>query len=185
MNPDLVPTGVAILSGAFTWSLAEYLLHRFLGHDRRTMPNFFSREHTRHHSEGNYFAPSWKKVLAGLAVTAVLSLAGVFGADQATTFGYVGGFVVMYASYEWVHRRAHTHAPATRYGAFMRRHHFHHHYGNPKANHGVTSPLWDKVFGTFEPAPLIRVPKKLVMPWLVDAAGELKPQHAEHYQLRS
>jgi hypothetical protein len=35
-------------------------------------------------------------------------------------------------------------------------------------NHGVTTPLWDIVFGTYEEPETIRVPKKIVMPWLID-----------------
>ena len=65
---------LALFLGVLTWSLLEYLIHRFLGHEPRTRPNPFAAEHIRHHSEGDYFAPTWKKVLAAALLTAVLSM---------------------------------------------------------------------------------------------------------------
>ena len=175
----------AALAGVVLWSFLEYVLHRFLGHDRRTMPNFFSVEHTRHHSEGNYFAPTWKK-----GAVAVFMSAGIAGAVALVTgleiaVPFTIGFVGMYVAYEAVHRRAHTHEGLTAYGRFLRRHHFHHHFGNPKSNHGVTSPMWDVVFGTREVPGVITVPERLAMDWLLDpSTGEVRADIADHYRLR-
>ena len=175
---------IAALVGILTWSLAEYLLHRFLGHDKRTQPNLFATEHIRHHSQGDYFAPSYKKALAALAVLAVflpVSIALVGGVHGAV---FSGAFVAMYVTYEALHRRAHTHAGLGPYGKFLRRHHFHHHFGNPKSNHGVTSPLWDWLFGTLEPCERVRVPEKLAMVWLLDRqTGDVRAEFAGAYEL--
>lgn len=176
---------LAGLAGVTLWSLVEYLLHRFLGHDRRTLPNGFATEHTRHHAEGDYFAPTWKKALVALvgapAVSAIAAL--VLGVPLGAVFG--ASFIAMYVLYEWVHRRAHTHRGRSAYGRYLRRHHFHHHFGNPRANHGVTSPVWDVAFGTFEAPGRIRVPEKLRMPWLVDpVTGAVFPDLSTCYELR-
>ena len=156
------------LAGIGSWTLAEYLLHRFLGHDRRTWPNPFAAEHTRHHSEGNYFAPAWKKAIVTLvavpAVTAIAALA--LGLELGAIYGVA--FVGMYVTYEVLHRRLHTHRGLGAYGRYLRRHHFHHHFGNPQTNHGVTSPIWDVAFRTWQAPGRIRVPAKLQMRWLVD-----------------
>ncbi len=58
---------LAALAGALTWSFMEYCIHRWLGHDRRFIKNPFGSEHTAHHSQGDYFAPTWKKALVTLA----------------------------------------------------------------------------------------------------------------------
>jgi hypothetical protein len=50
-------------------------------------------------------------------------------------------------------------------------------------NHGVTSPLWDKVFGTYEAPAQVRVPRRLAMIWLVDEQGELRAEFADRYVL--
>ena len=63
---------VAALLGIFTWTFTEYVIHRWLGHDPRLRPNPFASEHVRHHGQGNYFAPAWKKAGSAVATTAVL-----------------------------------------------------------------------------------------------------------------
>ncbi len=179
----IVSVGAAFL-GAATWTLLEYGMHRFLGHDRRTYPNPFASEHTRHHSEGDYFAPTWKKAVVALA--AVVLVGALAAAVAGPTHGpvYALSLVAMYLTYEVMHRRAHTHPGFGAYGRFIRRHHFHHHFMNPRANHGVTTPLWDVVFGTLESPGRVRVPEKLRMQWLVDpATGDVRTQHQAFYEL--
>ena len=62
--------------------------------------------------------------------------------------------------------------------------HFYHHFGDPGANHGVTSPIWDMVFGTWQAPGRIRVPVKLQMCWLVEPrTGDVCEDLAAHYQL--
>lgn len=174
----------AALGGAATWTLVEYGLHRFLGHDRRTRPNPFADEHTRHHGEGDYFAPTWKKALVALAVLAAAT--ALAWAALGPTLGPIYSFalVKMYVGYELVHRRAHTHRGFGPWGRYMRRHHFHHHFENPRANHGVTTPLWDLVFGTFERPGRVRVPRTLAMRWLLEpATGEVRREYQARYEL--
>ncbi len=167
---------IAVVAGVLSWTLVEYLLHRCLGHDVRTRPNAFADEHTRHHAVGDYFAPLWKK--AAVALAALVLIAPVLGVP------FAASFVGMYAAYELVHRRLHTHRGVGPYGRALRRHHFHHHFVDPKTNHGVTSPFWDVVFGTRARAGRIRVPAKLCMRWLIDdATNDIVPELRPFYEL--
>ncbi|HEY6035567.1 MAG TPA: sterol desaturase family protein [Kofleriaceae bacterium] len=176
---------VAAACGVASWTLVEYLLHRWMGHDRRFRGNPFGVEHVRHHSEGDYFAPTWKKGLAAAAFTAVVIGPALALAGPADGLAYVAGLVGFYGVYEWLHRREHTHAGIGPYGRWARRHHFHHHFVDVRVNHGVTSPIWDLVFGTYEKPGVIRVPVKLRMAWLVDpATGDVRREHAARYELR-
>jgi hypothetical protein len=176
---------VAGLLGASGWTFTEYVVHRWLGHDAKTRPNFFEIEHTRHHAEGDYFAPSWKKGLVGTAVLAGIAFPATRIVGATTGWAFAAGFAGMYLTYEWVHRRAHTHPGATSYGRWVRHHHFSHHFTDPRRNHGVTSPVWDWVFGTYHRVPVVVVPAKLAMPWLVDpATGDLRPEFASTWKLR-
>jgi sterol desaturase/sphingolipid hydroxylase (fatty acid hydroxylase superfamily) len=177
-------TALAAFAGAASWTLLEYGMHRFLGHDRRTFPNPFASEHTRHHGEGDYFAPTWKK--AAVALAAFGAVGALASAVAGSTLGLVfaGSFVKMYVAYEVIHRRAHTHPGFGPYARYLRRHHFHHHFVNPHANHGVTTPIWDLVFGTLEAPGRIPVPESLKMRWLVDpATSEVRPEHRARYEL--
>jgi sterol desaturase/sphingolipid hydroxylase (fatty acid hydroxylase superfamily) len=180
----MVGVFVAAISGVIAWSLLEYGIHRFLGHDPRTRPNPFATEHVRHHVEGDYFAPSWKKALTATVAVALVGWPAVAIAGATAGMAFVAGFVGMYVGYEVMHRRAHTHPGTGAYGRWARRHHFHHHFGDTRSNHGVTSPIWDRVFGTYQEPGTIRVPRKLAMTWLVDpATGEVRAEHAAHYVL--
>lgn len=176
---------VAAITGVLTWTLLEYLIHRWMGHDRRFKKTPFGVEHIRHHVEGNYFAPTWKKLAFAVVFAAVIAPLACLVAGVAPGLAYVGGLIGFYGVYEWLHRREHTHAGWGPYGRWARRHHFHHHFVDGRANHGVTSPLWDLVFGTYQqPASNIAVPKKLVMQWLVDATGAIRSEHATTFSLR-
>ena len=104
--------------------------------------------------------------------------AGAIGA------AWIAGLLAFYGVYEVFHRREHTHAGVGRYGRWARAHHFHHHFVDPRSNHGVTSPLWDHVFGTYQATGVIPVPPRLAMAWLVDDAGGVRAEHAHRYTLR-
>lgn len=173
----------SFLIGAFTWTFLEYVIHRWLGHDRRFRGNAFGEEHLRHHVEGNYFAPTRKKLQVA-AVAALVTGVPAFLLGGAIGVAAVAGFLVAYGGYEWLHRREHTHAGIGPYGRWARRHHFHHHFVDGRVNHGVTSPLWDLVFGTYRRPALIPVPRRLCMAWLLDAAGAIRAEHAARYVLR-
>lgn len=172
----------SLFFGMGVWTLAEYVLHRFVMHELAGvgMP---SREHLLHHAdpEQNKGRPilSWVGIaLIGL-VLFVPAATVLFGVPAA--IAVYGGWLLGYGTYQQIHNRSHSHAPRTDYGRWVRRHHFHHHYGHPMANHGVTSPLWDRVFGTHEVADTIRVPRRHVMPWLVDADGTMRSQYVDRY----
>lgn len=175
----------AALAGMATWTLLEYVIHRWGGHDRRFRKSPFGIEHVRHHAEGNYFAPTWKKLIVA-SVFAIVVGVPAFALAGTAGLAYVGGLLVCYAAYEWLHRREHTHAGIGPYGRFVRRHHFHHHFVDGRTNHGVTTPLWDLVFGTYQRPSQIPVPRKLCMAWLLDpSTGDIRSEHAATYQLRT
>lgn len=181
---------LAALLGAFAlgfalWGLAEYLLHRFAMHHLRGR-GIMSREHLEHHVEAAWrFDPimvaSWSGML-------LVGFAGWFPLGWALVSPRVGlavavGWTAGYAFYEYQHATTHLRPPRGRYTVWVRRHHLHHHFGHPMANHGVSSPLWDVVFGTREVPERVRVPRRLALPWLVDGDGELRPEHAADYVL--
>jgi sterol desaturase/sphingolipid hydroxylase (fatty acid hydroxylase superfamily) len=178
------PLGVllALLAGAFAWTLAEYVLHRVVFHEL-SHAALGAREHRRHHAEPDYFAPAWQKALAGLAVTGLLLPGISLVAGPALGAAATAGFIAMYLAYEVLHRRCHTHPPRGAYGRWRRRNHFAHHFADPHRAHGVTTPLWDHVFGTTLRVDRVRVPRPLAMRWLVDAAGRVRAPFAADYEL--
>lgn len=182
---NTIVVAAALIAGAITWTFLEYVIHRWLGHHPRTRPNPFAVEHVRHHSEGNYFAAVSKKILAAIIVAAVLLGPSVWLVGWEMGPAYVLGFLAMYAAYETLHRREHTHPGINAYFRALRRHHFHHHFVDPSSNHGVTTRFWDRVFGTYQEPDIIRVPQRLAMPWLLDPdTGDVRSAFQAHYVLR-
>jgi hypothetical protein len=179
----MIDTTLSTLTGAFGWALAEHLIHDKLGHKYAKNRNFFAVEHVRHHATTSYFAPSWKK--AGAAAITALAVGPIACAIAGRRKGlaFTTGLVGAYVSYEVLHRWAHTRAPSTRYGRWLRKHHFHHHFHDPASNHGVTSPIFDHLFGSYQAPTRIRVPARHAMPWLIDEAGDIRPEHAADYEL--
>jgi len=181
----IVTVVLAFPAGWALWTLAEYVLHRFAMHELHGK-GIMSREHLEHHVHSQWHFDrnhilSW---------TGMLLVGGLGWAPLAWwTAGPVAGVTVAvgwafgYFFYEYQHAVAHLRAPHTRYQRFVRRHHFHHHFGAPMANHGVSIAVWDKVFGTFEHPPIVRVPRRLALPWLVDDTGELRAEFADDYVL--
>lgn len=176
---------VAVGAGWALWTLAEYVLHRFAMHHLHGR-GIMSREHLEHHvhSSWNFSAThllSWAgMLLVGIGAWMPLTwwLAG-----PAAGVGVAVGWALGYFFYEYQHAMAHLRAPSGRYGTWLRRHHFHHHFGHPMANHGVSTPVWDRVFGTLEVPDRVRVPRRLALPWLVDDQGALRAEFADDYVL--
>lgn len=185
---------LAVLAGVLGWSLSEYAIHRFVGHGParrreglwflppRLVLVLFNEEHIHHHRDPTYFAPGWKKAIAaGVLVPVFSALAALVVSPRlGITFGV--SYTLTYLAYEILHRRIHTHAPIDSYFAWMRRHHLHHHV-SPKVNHGVTSVVWDVAFGTNEVAEPVSLHRKIAPVWLLDEAGELRPEFAAEYRL--
>lgn len=182
----ILAVAAAAVSGALTWSLLEYVIHRFLGHGRAAKKNPFGVEHTAHHSRGHYFAPTWKKALAAALFMALVAPLAVLVMGLELGLAYAVGLVGFYCAYEVLHRRLHVSEGVGPFGRWARRHHFYHHFHDPSVNHGVTSPLWDVVFGTRKVVrEAVLVPEKLAMPWLVDpASGAVHAHLAGRFALR-
>lgn len=165
-----------VLGGLVTWTFVEYAMHNFNGHKMRGRTKF-SREHLRHHAEEGYFAPLYLKVLTGLLVSTIILVSASFAVGWSVGTAFTAGFLAGYVFYETLHFRLHKATPQSRYMRWAARHHFSHHFNCPKHNHGVTSPIWDHVFGTYRKVETVRVPRRLAMSWLVDDLTDdvLKP----------
>lgn len=170
----------ALALGALSWTAAEYGLHRFAMHEMRGR-GLASREHLQHHADVTYFSPTSKKLLSAAATTSVVLPVGVVTAGRRRAVVFTAGMIGTYFGYELLHRRAHTHPPRNRYGRWVRRSHFHHHFGSPMRNFGVTTPVWDKLLGTYDEPGIVTVPRRMAPDWMLDADGEVRPEFAADY----
>lgn len=176
--------GAAVALGAAGWTVLEYGLHRFAMHALRGR-GLASVEHLKHHADVTYFSPASKKAASAVGTTAlVFPLASLaVGRRRATAF--TAGLIGTYYAYEVAHRRTHTHPPRGRYSRWTRRNHMHHHFGAPMRNFGVTTPLWDRAFGSYENPGVVSVPRRMAPAWMIDASGAVRPELAGDYTVRA
>ena len=151
----LLHTAVLFLVGWLVWTFIEYLLHRFLFHMPAHTPEEKFRSfmvHGYHHEFPNdklrLVAPplmSWP-----LAVVMLLVYHYTAGADMWILFA---GTATGYIAYDWIHYYTHHFKPTNAVGRWLKQyhllHHFDEHHGDGR--YGVSSPLWDFVFGTYVP----------------------------------
>ncbi len=174
---------LAFISGVVFWTLLEYMLHRFLGHVHKGK-NFFKSEHLTHHIKVNYFAPASKKAMAALVVTIILFFVIQIFMGILLTAAFLLGLIGMYLLYEMTHYRYHSKEPVAMPFIVLRKHHFYHHFHNPKTNFGVTTRFWDRMFGTFVRVEKVVIPKKFCMKWLLQD-DLIKPAFSAHFRFNS
>jgi len=143
--------------GVLFWTLAEYLLHRFLFHwitEAKWSQRFHFIMHGSHHNfprdEERLLMPPVPGLIIGAMLFAVFyCIFWLLGISQ-LTFGFFPGFFSGYLMYSFVHRATHINRPPKRFKHIWH-HHSLHHYKYPDKAFGVSSPFWDKVFGTMPP----------------------------------
>lgn len=151
LNPYWVG-GVGIL-GILTWTLFEYGLHRFVFHLEGESP--WSRRvhfliHGIHHSDPQDPTRLVMPPTAGIALACILFPVFRFLLGSIWAEPFFGFFLIGYLSYDYIHFAVHHFTPRTRIGKYLKHSHMQHHYVCPESRWGVSSPLWDFVFGTME-----------------------------------
>jgi sterol desaturase/sphingolipid hydroxylase (fatty acid hydroxylase superfamily) len=147
--------------GLAAWTLMEYLVHRFVLHVAfparrdwvsRALHGLFDAAHVDHHAQpwDGYHINGHLDTLYAAAFFMPLS----FLAPPYTATVAVAALFASYAAEEWAHHAMHFCNFRWPYFQYLRRRHLYHHsrHGVGTA-YGVTSDLWDKVFGTRIPAP--------------------------------
>jgi sterol desaturase/sphingolipid hydroxylase (fatty acid hydroxylase superfamily) len=133
--------GLAI--GGALWTLCEYLVHRVVYH--RIV--VFRRYHEAHHANPQAYVGA--PPMLATALVFVGSFAPLAPIAPIFASGLSAGMLAGYAVYGLVHHACHFWTPATGGHLYrMRLHHAAHHYSHEEGNFGVTTSLWDRVFGT-------------------------------------
>jgi cyclopropane-fatty-acyl-phospholipid synthase len=129
--------------GLSTWSLVEYAMHRFVLHGVEP----FKSWHLKHHERPSALisAPTTlsASLIAGLVFAPALFIAGVWWAAALTL-----GFTVGYLAYAVCHHGTHHWKPRGKWLKDRKRWHAIHHRSSHGQCYGVTTMLWDRVFGT-------------------------------------
>jgi 4-hydroxysphinganine ceramide fatty acyl 2-hydroxylase len=131
--------------GFFSWTLVEYLLHRYLFHMHESRLQYML--HGVHHEYPRDRERLMMPPLPGMIIVSIFygMYLLLFGVNAPV---FTAGFVLGYMAYTFIHYIVHAWKPVPGL-KFLWAHHLKHH--NPvyedKA-YGVSSPLWDYIFGT-------------------------------------
>jgi dihydroceramide fatty acyl 2-hydroxylase len=150
--------------GWFVWTLTEYWLHRTLFHwQPKTSwgPRFHFIMHGVHHK---WFQDRLRLVMPpaaslGLGVLFFGMYSGIASLmsssiDPSWVYAFFAGKVTGYVVYDLTHYYIHHAKPKTRMGKALRAHHNKHHHNRAYKDlkFGVSTTVWDHVFGTYEVA---------------------------------
>ncbi|MFL5729986.1 MAG: sterol desaturase family protein [Cytophagaceae bacterium] len=148
LDKILVP--FLFLSGLLFFSLFEYLLHRYVFHMQPTSGLKKKIQYNMHGIHHEF--PKDKDRLAMPPLLSV-ALAGLFFCIfylmmDTAVFGFLPGMLTGYAGYLFVHYIVHAYPPPKNIFKQLWINHAIHHYKDNKMVFGVSSPLWDYIFGT-------------------------------------
>jgi sterol desaturase/sphingolipid hydroxylase (fatty acid hydroxylase superfamily) len=135
---------LACILGVAEWTLAEYLIHRFVFHQLPVI----ARMHDMHHESPGALigAPLWLSMSAfGSGVFIPLWWSAGFDIASGMTTGLVFGYL-WYVTVHTVIHRWRLDQSSLLYQIKLR--HLRHHYSTGEGNFGVTTCLWDLLLGT-------------------------------------
>ncbi|HEV3392761.1 MAG TPA: sterol desaturase family protein [Chthoniobacterales bacterium] len=136
--------------GVLTWTLLEYLIHRYVFHYQpktRVGKLVHFIMHGVHHDYPNdatrlVMPPIISVPLAVVFYVVFILTLGRFAPAALAGFGFG------YVCYDTIHYATHHFAMNGGVWRWLKQYHLRHHYQDDHAGYGVSSPLWDYVFGT-------------------------------------
>ena len=144
--------GMFLLGVAF-WTLFEYIFHRYVFH---FTPNGAFQDrvsflfHGVHHQYPNDKKRLVMPITLSLAIALLLFLLfALIFADLVWAFW--AGFMLGYLTYDMMHYSIHHFKrPKTKWLKNIWKSHIDHHYRDSNKGYGVSSAIWDHVFGTLQ-----------------------------------
>jgi len=145
---------LAFVFGILMWSHLEYFLHRFLFHSDGVMPDngvalwFHFMLHGVHHmipmdKDRLVFPPGMGVVLFGVVYS---TLGLVFHGSFRNIM--MAGLVLGYIFYDCFHYFSHHMTTEVAFFKGMKKYHIRHHYVDGDKGYGITTKLWDYIYGT-------------------------------------
>jgi len=147
---SVTATASIFVFGVLLFTLVEYLVHRYVFHMEPTTKRkeeIVYKFHGVHHDfprdkDRLAMPPLVSSTIVAILFVILRYTLGVY------TFAFLPGFVIGYCSYLGVHFIVHAYQPPKNFFKHLWIHHGIHHYKDQERAFGVSSPLWDFIFGT-------------------------------------
>jgi 4-hydroxysphinganine ceramide fatty acyl 2-hydroxylase len=146
---SVVVAGVSVIVGFIAWGFVEYALHRWLFHGR---PSMARRGHARHHADDTALisTPLLIVMACAGAIWAILALVVPSGVACLLVFGLYAGYNYYVLLHHLQHHRGDDLAGLPCLARIGRAHRIHH--DRQVVNYGVSTTIWDRLLGTFQPS---------------------------------
>jgi dihydroceramide fatty acyl 2-hydroxylase len=158
---DLPATGLFAIGALalFVWTLTEYCLHRFVFHfpaQSRTGKYLVFLFHGVHHATPRDKTRLVMPPAGGILLLIVLYQVFRLIVPAPWIEPFLAFFLVGYLAYDYIHYATHHFPMRSKPLHFLKVYHLQHHYGAKGLRFGVSSPIWDRVFGTYPANPRSR-----------------------------
>jgi sterol desaturase/sphingolipid hydroxylase (fatty acid hydroxylase superfamily) len=141
---------LTFLGGILFWTFFEYVAHRYIFHwvsENPKIQRFAYVLHGNHHDyprdRQRLFMPPVPSLLISSTIFGIMYL--VMGPNA---FVFLPGFIIGYLLYGTIHYAIHAWNPPFKWMKPLWRNHHLHHYKDENHGFGVSSTIWDHVFGT-------------------------------------
>jgi 4-hydroxysphinganine ceramide fatty acyl 2-hydroxylase len=154
-------TATAFIIGTATWSLVEYILHRFIFHMETLLPerSWALTLHFLGHGIHHFLPMDRLRLVMPPAAATIIATPLYYGLSypvvvhglgltDAHNFAFFAGIILGYICYDLMHYYLHHGAPIGSHIREMKTYHLAHHYKEANLGFGVSSKTWDYVFGT-------------------------------------
>lgn len=138
------------ICGLFFWTFFEYIAHRYIFHwisENPKVKRFAYVLHGNHHEyprdKQRLFMPPVPSLIISSALFGIMYLVG-----NKYAFMFFPGFMLGYLLYATMHYAIHAWNPPFKWMKPLWRNHHLHHYKDEHMGFGVSSTIWDHVFGT-------------------------------------
>lgn len=147
--------GLTFIAGMFFWSFFEYSIHRYVFHffaESERAKKIVYVIHGNHHEyprdKERLFMPAVPSLLIASTIFGIMYFFGYLSGATEYVFSFFPGFIFGYLIYGSMHYAIHAWNPPFKWMKALWRNHHLHHYKNVELGFGVSSTLWDHVFGT-------------------------------------
>ena len=155
LNFPITAVIITFICGMFFWSFFEYLIHRYAFHfaaksERATKIVYLI--HGNHHEyprdKERLFMPPVPSLILATVIFSLMYLIANFAGIKEYVFAFFPGFLIGYLIYGSMHYAIHAWNPPFKWMKPLWRNHHLHHYKEQEKGFGVSSTLWDHIFGT-------------------------------------
>ena len=147
-------SGLAVIllffGGIVFWTFFEYMMHRFVFHwvsDNPRMQRASYVLHGNHHEFPRDKQRLFMPPVPSLIIASLIFLF-LYALMRDYVFPFFPGFILGYLIYGSMHYAIHAWNPPYKWMKPIWRNHHLHHYKNEQKGFGVSSHIWDLVFGT-------------------------------------